>query len=157
VRYWYNDHKTKQRHEEEVSALTFIGLMVQHILPKGFHRIRYYGLHATCKAKKVKGLLTVLMVALGRLIKGTYRIAAQKTYRDRVLASTGRDPLRCTRCGGEMMLWKVWHPRYGVVYNELHEIKRGCYGPRRGIPPDARVNGDGEKPMIQLALTGLRV
>src|SRR6266404_2122977 len=54
VRYWYNDPKTKQRQEEEVSALTFIGRMVQHILPKGFHRIRYDGLHATCKAKKVK-------------------------------------------------------------------------------------------------------
>ena len=53
VRYWYNDHKTKSRQEEEVSALTFIGRMVQHMLPKGFHRIRYYGLHATCKAKKV--------------------------------------------------------------------------------------------------------
>jgi hypothetical protein len=45
--------------------------MVQHILPKGFHRIRYYGLHATCKATKVKEALTGLMVALGRLIKGT--------------------------------------------------------------------------------------
>jgi Putative transposase len=157
VRYWYNDHKTKHRQEEEVSALTFIGRMVHHILPKGFHRMRYSGLHATCKAKKVKGVLTALMVALGRLSKGTYRIVAPKTYRARVLASTGRDPLRCTRCGGEMMLWKVWHPRYGVVYNELHEIKRGRYGPRRGIPPDASANGDGEKPMIQLALTGLQV
>ena len=29
VRYWYNDHKTKQRQEEEVSALTFLGRMVQ--------------------------------------------------------------------------------------------------------------------------------
>jgi Putative transposase/Transposase zinc-binding domain len=71
VRYWYNDHKTKQRQEEEVSALTFIGRMVQHVLPKGFHRIRYYGLHATCKAKKVKVVLKELMVALGRLLKGT--------------------------------------------------------------------------------------
>ena len=93
VRYWYNDHKTKRRQEEEVSALTFIGRMVQHMLPKGFHRIRYYGLHAPCKVKKVKGLLTVLMVALGRLIKGTYRITARPSYRERVLASTGRDPL----------------------------------------------------------------
>ena len=66
VRYGYNDHKTKQRQEEEVAALTFIGRMGQHILPKGFHRIRYYGLHATCKAKKVKGGLTAWMVALGR-------------------------------------------------------------------------------------------
>ena len=56
-----------------------------------------------------------------------------------------------------MMLWKVWHPRYGVIYSELYEIKRGRYGPRRAIPPDVRANGDGEKPMLQLALTGLRV
>jgi hypothetical protein len=104
---------------------------------------------------KVKGLLTELMVALGRLLKGTYRIAAQKTYRDRVLASTGRDPLRCPRCGGEMMLWKVWHPCYGMVYNGLYEIKRGRYGPHRGIPPDAGADRDWEKSMIQLALTGL--
>ena len=78
-------------------------------------------------------------------------------YRARVLASTGRDPLRCTRCGGEMMLWKVWHPRYDVVYNELREIKRGRCGLRRDIPPDASANGDGEKLMIHLALTGLQV
>ena len=40
VRYWYNDHKTQHRQEAEVSALTFIGRMVQPILPKGFHRMR---------------------------------------------------------------------------------------------------------------------
>ena len=41
VRYWDNAHKPKQRQEEDVSALTCIGRMVQHILPKGFHRMRY--------------------------------------------------------------------------------------------------------------------
>src|SRR5215813_1837793 len=97
--------------------------------------MRYYGLHATCKAKKVQGVLTALMVALGRLIKGTYRIAARQTSRERVLASTGRDPLRCARCGGEMMRWQVWHPRYGVVYDEVQAIKRGRYGLCRGSPP----------------------
>jgi hypothetical protein len=51
----------------------------------------------------------------------------------------------------------VWHPRYGVVYDELRTIKRGRYGPRRGIPPDVSANGDREKPMRQLALTGLPV
>src|SRR2546426_3665334 len=143
VRDWYNDHKTKQRQEEEVSALTFIGRMVQHILPKGFHRIRYYGLHATCKAKKVKGVLTALMVALGRLIKGTYRIAVQKTYRNRVLASTGRDPLRCTRCGGGGVLWEVWDPPFGGGYYETHENKRGGYWPPRGRPPGGGGGGGG--------------
>jgi len=119
--------------------------------------MRYYGLHATCKAKKVKGVLTALMVALGRLIKGTYRIAVRKTYRERVLASTGRDPLRCARCGREMLLWQVWHPRYGVVYDELQAIKHGRYGPCRGSPPGAGADGEREQPMTQLMLAELRV
>ena len=99
----------------------------------------------------------MLMVALGRLLKGTYRIVAQKTYRDRVLASTGRDPLRCVRCGGEMLLWQVWHPRYGVVYDELQAIKHGRYGPCRGSPLGAGVDGEREKPMTQLTLVEIRV
>jgi hypothetical protein len=117
--------------------------------------MRYYGLHATCKAKKVKMMLTALMVALGRLIKGTSRLVAQKTYRERVLASTGRDPLRCIRCGGEMLRWQVWHPRYGVVYDELQASKRGRYGPCRGRPPGAGADGAGAKAMPQLALADL--
>ena len=131
--------------------------MVQHILPKGFHRIRYDGLHATCKAKKVKGVLTALMVALGRLIKGTYRITARQTYRERVLASTGRDPLRCARCGREMVLWQVWHPRYGIVYDEGQAIKRGRYGPCRGSPLGAGADGTGAKAVTQLVLADLGV
>ena len=133
------------------------GYTTQHILPKGLHRIRYYGLHATGKAKKVKEGLTRLMVALGRLIKGTYRIMARHTYRERVLASTGRDPLRCVRCGRDMILWQVWHPRYGVVYDELQAIKRGRYGPCRRLPPGAGAGGERDTPMAQLALTGLQV
>ena len=74
---------------------------------------------------------------------------------ERVLASTGRDPLRCARCGGEMLLWQVWHPRYGVVDDELQAIKRGRYGPCRGSPPGTGVDGDGEKAMTQLALAEL--
>ena len=56
VRYWYNDHKTKKRQEEEVPVLTFIDRMVQYILPKGFHRIRYYGLHAHVQSQEGEGV-----------------------------------------------------------------------------------------------------
>ena len=71
--------------------------MVQHILPQGLHRLRYDGLHATCKHQRVRLLLKTIWVAMGRAIKGTYRVVARKTYRERVLASTGHDPLRCGR------------------------------------------------------------
>jgi len=89
VRYWYNDHKTSNVKRRRSRRLTFIGRMVQHILPKGFHRIRYYGLQPRAKLEG-EGGAHPLMVALGRLIKGTYRITARQTYRERVLASTGR-------------------------------------------------------------------
>ena len=61
--------------------------MVQHILPKGFHRIRYYGLHATCKAKKVKGVLTALMVALGRWIKESAKYRGETLKRSTLLGT----------------------------------------------------------------------
>ena len=39
----------------------FIGRMVQTILPKGFQRVRYDGLQATCKRKKVRVRLQTAM------------------------------------------------------------------------------------------------
>src|SRR2546423_5793153 len=112
--------------------------------------MRYYGLHATCKAKKVKMMLTALMVALGRLITGTYRIVAQKTYRERVMASTGRDPLRCTRCGGveqilgggvslenlaDVVEERVKKSRLGVVGRRLRQTRAAAaQGTRNALP-----------------------
>ena len=130
VRYWYRDHKSGKRQVADLPVQRFIGRMVQHILPKGFHRIRYDGLHATCKHQRVKSLLKTIWAAVGRAIKGTYRVVRRQSYEERLLASTGRDPLRCPRCGGSMMLWQIWHPRYGVVYDEVDQIKRGRYDPR---------------------------
>jgi Putative transposase/Transposase zinc-binding domain len=65
VTYWYRDHlKQGKKTVERVSRETFIGRMVQHILPKGFQRIRYYGLQATCTLKKVREqVLQALQVA----------------------------------------------------------------------------------------------
>ncbi len=42
-RSWENDQKTKKRPEAAVPVLTFMGRRGQHLLPKGFHRIRYAG------------------------------------------------------------------------------------------------------------------
>lgn len=36
VKYWYKDHKEKSKKFEEVDVFTFIGRMVQHIMPKWF-------------------------------------------------------------------------------------------------------------------------
>jgi hypothetical protein len=52
---------------------------------------------------------------------------ARLTYRQRYEQSTGRDPLSCPHCRGEMGLWRIWHPTYGVIYDEVQVIKQGTY------------------------------
>ena len=122
VRYWYNDHKTGQRVDEEITALEFIGRMVQHILPKGFQRIRHYGLHATCKASKIREQLKeILKVVEQPESKETYQIEGNR-YRDRIKSSFGVDPLRCPKCDEEMELEGIWHPDYGWIVDKFYEF-----------------------------------
>lgn len=127
VTYWYKDHQTGKE-VVTVDVMTFIGRMVQHILPKGFKRIRYYGLQATTNAKQCKELITKGLLRVGRSIKGTYEIVAFKKYRERYRDTTGRDPLICKFCGSEMTLARVWLPKYGTIFDEWEELKAGKYG-----------------------------
>src|SRR6266545_5890787 len=130
VTYWYRDHlRQGKKTVETVSRETFIGRMVQHILPKGFQRIRYYGLQATCRLKKVREqLLEALQVSEQNVMDvGVAAAASRPRYRDRMRAAFRRDPLLCPRCGGELWLWQIWHPQYGVIYDELERMKAGVY------------------------------
>ena len=61
------------------------------------------------------------------VVKGAVKIIVRLSYRQRYEQSTGRDPLRCPHCQREMGLWRIWHPTYGVVYDEGQAIQRGTY------------------------------
>ena len=61
------------------------------------------------------------------VIKGAVQIIVRLTYRQRYAQSTGRDPLICPHCRSEMGVWGIWHPTYGVIYDEGEVIKRGTY------------------------------
>jgi hypothetical protein len=157
VTYWYKDHATKSRKVETVDALTFIGRMVQHIFPKGFQRIRYYGLQATKTFSKWSEAIKEGLRRVGRTVRGVYQVVASKGYRERYKEFSGRDPMLCRYCGHEMELWKIFHPLYGVIYDEWEKIKAGKYEqvdewPRRG-GHSVRSTADG----IQLSLFTLPV
>jgi len=123
----YRSHRTERVEHETVAVDTFIGRMVQHTVAKGFKRIRYYGVQATKTFAKVKvGIQTALAKVEG-VVKGAVKIIARLTYRQRYEQSTGRDPLSCPHCRGEMGVWRIWHPTYGVIYDEVQVIKRGTY------------------------------
>ena len=120
---------------ETVDVITFIGRMVQHTMPKGFKRIRYYGVQATKTFAKVKVAIQAALAKVEGVVKGAVKIIVRLTYRQRYKQSTGRDPCICPHCQSEMGLWCIWHPTYGVIYDEGEVIKRGTYtssAPRAG-------------------------
>jgi hypothetical protein len=50
----------------------------------------------------------------------------------------GLDPLKGVPCGTELWLWYVWHPNYGVIYDELAQLRSG----KDDLPPDIRRSED---------------
>ena len=129
VTYHYRSHRTERTERERVDVYTFIGRMIQHIVPKGFKRIRYYGVQATKTFAKVKVAIQAALVKVESVVKGAVQIIARLTYRQRYERSAGQDPLRCPHCWREMGVWRIWHPTYGVIYDEGQVIKRGTYEP----------------------------
>ena len=127
VTYHYRSHRTDRVERETVEVATFIGRMIQHTMPKGFKRIRYYGVQATKTFAQVKGVIQAALAKVVGVVKGAVKIIVRLTYRQRYEQSTGRDPLRCPHCRSEMGLWRIWHPTYGVIYDEGQVIKRGTY------------------------------
>jgi hypothetical protein len=85
-------------------------------MPKGFKRIRYAGVQATKTFATVKVMIQAALTKVEGVVKGAVQIIARLTYRQRYEQSTGRDPLRCPYCRGEMEVWRIWHPTYGVIY-----------------------------------------
>jgi hypothetical protein len=135
VTYHYRSHRTDRMEYETVPVDTFIGRMVQHTVPKGFKRIRYYGVQATKTFTQVKMLIQAALAKVEGVVKGAVKIIARLTYQQRYEQRTGRDPFRCPHCQHTMDVWRIWHPTYGVIYDEGEVIKRGTYAstaPRAG-------------------------
>jgi hypothetical protein len=121
----YRSHTSERVERETGEVYTFIGRMIQHVFAKGFKRIRYYGVQATKTFAKRKGLIREAFAKGKGVVRGAVKIIARLTYRQRYHQSSGRDPLICPHGHHEMERWKVGHPTYGVVYDELEAIRKG--------------------------------
>ena len=149
-------HKSNSKKFEIIDVLTFIGRMVRHIMPKWFQRVRYFGLQATKTFKKWAKAICRGVQKIGCIVKGAYQIVKSKKYRDRYKEISGNDPMKCRYCGCEMELWKIWHPKYGFIYDEYEKIKAGKYGEvseqNRGSGCSVRSSAGG----VQLSLFPMR-
>jgi Putative transposase/Transposase zinc-binding domain len=159
VTYHYRSHKSEHVERETVEVYTFIGRMIQHVFPKGFHRIRYYGVQATKTFEQLKRMIHDALAKVKGIVKGAIKIITPMTYRQRYEQSTGRDPLICPHCQREMGVWRIWHPTYGIIYDELKAIERGKYASQASRADPARRPGRPLWPAsggISLSLPGLQ-
>ncbi len=89
----------KEREHPEVKwtvpVENFISLLIQHIPPKHFRVVRYYGALATRTKPLLKKVLSRLFSRMKEIAKFTH-------WRERLITFTGKDPLRCPICQREM-------------------------------------------------------
>ena len=88
-------------------AVDFLGRLLRHTLPRGFHKIRHAGLVSTSHVRSLT--LARAQAALGnttasaRVVEPGER-ASPRTWVELMLALNGRDPLQCPRCGTPLLV-----------------------------------------------------
>jgi predicted Zn-ribbon and HTH transcriptional regulator len=62
VTYRYKDRAADRQRKETVSGHEFIRRFLQHVLPAGFHKVRYYGLWHAARREQRRNLRNVLLL-----------------------------------------------------------------------------------------------
>jgi hypothetical protein len=98
----------------EVEGATFSRLFLQHVLPRGFVRIRRYGLLSN---RIRSALITRCRNLLGAAPPSLHADASRAAASLRIF---GRDPASCPICGEALVVVAKWRPaRYGYEVVEL--------------------------------------
>lgn len=105
VTFRYRPSDTGRPRTCTLTVIEFIRRFLQHVLPKGFVKVRYYGLFSPCLRHKLATI--TLWLGTGKRPKATEKSAAS--------TQTGDTPgeFRCQSCGQVMRLVYVLQPRRG--------------------------------------------
>ena len=99
VTFWYQDSKTKKRRYCTLPAEEFIRRFLQHVLPKGFVKVRYYGLFSP----SYRPVLHQLRLWL---------LCSQLSVAEPACPGSPPEPTcRCPTCGQPMRLIETLKPR----------------------------------------------
>ncbi|MDQ2086460.1 transposase [Herbivorax sp. ANBcel31] len=88
-----------KKHTVVMDKFEFIHNVIKHIPDKNFKMVRYFGIHAR-RAKKAA------YIAMEKLCLVVNYIIKPFKWRKNVEEHTGRDPLKCKDCNGEMLLYR---------------------------------------------------
>jgi hypothetical protein len=106
-----DDSSVKFRYRESVSgtsrqmtldAMEFIRRFLQHVLPDGFHKVRYYGLLSPSNRKVLRILQGVL--ATNSVLESILRPSEPEQLSQ---GTQGHGTLLCPHCGGDLRLLKT--------------------------------------------------
>jgi hypothetical protein len=97
--------------------------MIQHLPPKGFRMVRYYGIYARPVRDKIhKMVASVLkdLVKTAEKVAGYFarkRGISPEEYRRELEERFGDRKTRCEKCGStRMILIRIWSKNAGVIY-----------------------------------------
>lgn len=94
VTFHYRDYKDDGKVKPlTLDAMEFMRRFMQHVLPSGFQRIRYYGFLSNCNRK------TKLQKCL-RLTRTPIKPKGKLTAKELIMKLTGKDISKCPSCGG---------------------------------------------------------
>lgn len=106
VTFRYKDHKTGRWNTERLEGVQFLRRFLFHVLPKGFHKVRYYGLWHPCKKERQAQARLLLELATGPLEGNKVLLVgdlAEEALEQSSLQS-GNHQVKCPKCGGTNIL-----------------------------------------------------
>lgn len=105
VTFEYKDKLTKEHMHLCLKASEFIGRLARHIPEKNFRTIRYGGFYSN----RTKENREKLRQTLPKRYRGVFRFEGMtpKSWRERILEMSGKDPLLCPQCGDIMTLTEI--------------------------------------------------
>jgi len=108
---WKDYREEQQQKVMTVSAEEFIRRFLQHALPPGFQRIRYYGFLANCHRAAQLGLCRQLLATVCSLL-----LPQPADCRDFLAALTAGNVRLCPQCGISVLIrTQIFPLRHGPV------------------------------------------
>jgi hypothetical protein len=103
ISFYAKDYRDEVRYKPmTLSGETFLSRFLLHVLPKGFVRIRYYGI-LSCRCKREK-------ITLCRNLLGCEKYLSRlrdKTVAEKLLILYNRDIHKCSKCRGHLITHRV--------------------------------------------------
>lgn len=104
VTFRYKDRKGGRWITSRIEGCEFIRRYLQHVLPKGFHKVRYYGIWHTSNSNHVSTLVAPMTIAA--LISGKPLPKTENMDQD-----TPINKLKCPHCGSDQLILLERLPR----------------------------------------------